>query len=204
MLAVMVGCSPLLLTACGGHDGNASGTVVTIEPTSYVTRPPVTTPPAPGASLPTGAQPGMVYEAQSGDYWNKIASMYQVSLDELTAYNDKTPQDDLYPGDQIKIPPNGIPPAAETESTDPNVITADGTTDPRDDAVTARTIDTSCAQGTYTIKAGDYPGKVAGAFDLTVEQLNAANQSTTGYGAFYEGLKIVIPCVDGGSDTTAA
>ena len=33
-------------------------------------------------------------------------------------------------------------------------------------------------------------------YDVSVEALDAANASTAGYGGFYPGLKIVIPCVE--------
>ena len=50
-------------------------------------------------------------------------------------------------------------------------------------------------RGTYTIEAGDTTRlKVAEKFDVTVEALDAANAGTAGYGGFYPGLKIVIPC----------
>ena len=51
----------------------------------------------------------------------------------------------------------------------------------------------NCSQGTYTIVEGDYIGKVASKFDVTVDALNAANASTPGYSSFYVGLEIVIP-----------
>ncbi len=51
----------------------------------------------------------------------------------------------------------------------------------------------NCGEGEYTIVDGDYEGKVAANFDVTVEALRAANASTSGYSAFYPGLTIVIP-----------
>jgi LysM repeat protein len=50
-----------------------------------------------------------------------------------------------------------------------------------------------CVEGTYTIQKGDIPINVAKNFDLTVDQLNAANANTKGYKAFPVGLKIIIP-----------
>ena len=50
-----------------------------------------------------------------------------------------------------------------------------------------------CVEGTYTIQKGDIPINVAKNFDLTVDQLNAANASTKGYKSFAVGLKIIIP-----------
>ena len=50
-----------------------------------------------------------------------------------------------------------------------------------------------CVEGTYTIQKGDIPINVAKKFDLTVDQLNAANANTKGYKAFAIGAKIIIP-----------
>ena len=58
---------------------------------------------------------------------------------------------------------------------------------------TAAGLADNCKAGDYTIEAGDTPIGVANKFDVTVDQLNAANASTSGYGAFYVGLVIVIP-----------
>ncbi len=51
----------------------------------------------------------------------------------------------------------------------------------------------NCDQGDYTIAEGDFEGKVATNFDVTVEALRAANASTPNYSSFYPGLVIVIP-----------
>jgi len=52
---------------------------------------------------------------------------------------------------------------------------------------------TSPTEQEYTIQSGDYEGKVADRFGITVDELRAANVATPGYSAFYEGLKIKIP-----------
>jgi hypothetical protein len=51
-----------------------------------------------------------------------------------------------------------------------------------------------CIPGTYEIEEGDFPLRVAEKFDVTVAALDAANANTDGYGAFFPGLDIVIPC----------
>lgn len=45
----------------------------------------------------------------------------------------------------------------------------------------------------YTIKDGDVPFTVANKFGITLDALNLANADTSGYSAFYVGLKIKIP-----------
>ncbi len=56
----------------------------------------------------------------------------------------------------------------------------------------------NCTAGSYTITADDTTRiKVADKFNVTVDQLDAANSGTNGYSAFYPGLKIVIPAKAG-------
>ncbi|MFM9037524.1 MAG: LysM peptidoglycan-binding domain-containing protein [Actinomycetota bacterium] len=45
----------------------------------------------------------------------------------------------------------------------------------------------------YTIQSGDVPFTVANRYGITLDALNLANVDTSGYSAFYVGLKIVIP-----------
>lgn len=45
----------------------------------------------------------------------------------------------------------------------------------------------------YAIKDGDVPFTVANKFGITLDALNLANADTSGYSAFYVGLKIKIP-----------
>jgi hypothetical protein len=55
-----------------------------------------------------------------------------------------------------------------------------------------------CVSGQYTIVETDMSRQeVAGKFDLTVEELDAANSLNTDYPAFYPGLVIAIPCPSG-------
>ncbi|MGE5211356.1 MAG: LysM peptidoglycan-binding domain-containing protein, partial [Acidobacteriota bacterium] len=91
-----------------------------------------------------------------------------------------------------------IPPGAKSVTAAATTDTGDTTTDDstETEAEPTETIPDAgdnCAQGTYTIVEGDYLGKVASKFDVTVEALNAANASTPGYSSFYVGLEIVIP-----------
>lgn len=45
----------------------------------------------------------------------------------------------------------------------------------------------------YTIQSGDVPLTVAKRYGITLDELSLANADTPGYGAFYPGLKIIIP-----------
>ena len=53
--------------------------------------------------------------------------------------------------------------------------------------------DRNPAEQEYTIQSGDYEGKVASRFGISVDELRAANVTTPNYSMFYPGLKIKIP-----------
>ena len=196
-----------LLAACGGDDGGTTGTLADLQPSSYVVREPATTTTtlAPGASVPLdeeGRSPvEQEYEVQSGDYPLLLVDRYCVTLDQLVNYNEWGSANAFPgPGTIIKIPPGACVPG-ETATTDapddPDETTAPPTgTDAPDEGTTATALPDNCIAGSYTIEEGDYPGLVAQKFDVTVDQLAAANANTAGYGSFYIGLEIVIPAAD--------
>jgi LysM repeat protein len=191
----------LLLAACGGSDEGASATTLDLSQssTAFVVRAPVTTV-APTDSVAAGGTTtgSQEYEVQSGDVPINVAKKFGVSLDDLIAFNEWASAAEFpFPGTVILIPPGGtvvtttIAGAAATGDT-----TAPGDTTGATEDTPADTIPDAgdnCAEGTYTIAAGDIPIKVAEKFDVTVEALAAANASTSGYSSFYVGLEIVIP-----------
>lgn len=185
----------LVLGACGGSDDGATQSTIALsqESTAFVVRPPETTV-APTDTAPveggiaTGAQE---YTIQSGDYPLKVANQFGVTLDELIAFNEWGGVAEFpYPGEVIKIPPGATAAGATTTVAAAPAAEAAATTQP---AVTIPDAGDNCGEGEYTIVVGDYEGKVAGAFDVTVDALRAANASTNGYNAFYPSLVIVIP-----------
>ena len=114
-----------------------------------------------------------------GVYSLKVADQFGVPLAVLLAFNGwATGSEFPFPGQDVKIPPGALPagPVGET-------IPDSGS---------------NCPAGQYTIEASDTARtKVAEKFDVTVDALDAANAGTSGYGAFYPGLKIVIPAKAG-------
>ena len=187
------------LTSCGDSDGSAqSATTVTIQPTSYVIREQVTTTSTPVANSANaeGRSPvEQAYTVQAGDYPVKIATLYDVDLDELRNFNQWEADFSDFPsvGETVRIPPDAKfinPNAPETteeatEDTEAN--------EEEDGSTTSTVLGGPCDPGTYTLEAGDYPGGVAEKFDVSVEALNQANAATAGYDVFYVGLDIVIP-----------
>jgi LysM repeat protein len=115
----------------------------------------------------------------------RIASNFGVTPEAIVAYNGwEGLEHALNPGDAIRIPPSDY---------DPNATTA-----PSPSAAPAGSDGPACADGTqqerYTISAGDTRGRVAARFDVTVDELDAANAGTEFYDAFVLGVEIVIPC----------
>lgn len=213
--------APVLLVAalagCGDDDdAGPGGTVAEIKPSTYVT---VTTLATGATTLPGGAptgEPGdttmseQTYEVQSGDFLSGIAADFEVEMDQIANFNnwaDGTAHP-LFPGDTVRIPPGAVIPAAADEEEEATDTTEEDSGSSNDDEAT----DTTEAdedpelcpdgepRGHYTVKAGDFPGRVAASLDVTVTQLNEANTNTPGYSGFIVGIEINIPC---GADIAA-
>lgn len=214
-----------VLAACGGSDGAAapSKSTVSLDTTAFATIPPATTSTVPDEAEPGGvSKVEQEYTIEKGDYPLGVADRFGVTVEELAKYNDisncTSQLCTTFPGigSTIKIPPNAIVPESEATSADTGggddgvrsvtggeEETADGSDDSGESADDEGSGDTipeagdNCQAGSYTIKDEDKSRiKVAEKFDVTVEALDAANASTSGYSAFYPGLQIVIPARD--------
>jgi LysM repeat protein len=192
----------VVLAGCGSSDGAGSpgATTVTINPTSYATIAPAITTTTLAAAEPN---PGDTVEVEQtytvvfGDYLIGIAKKFGVEATEVASYNEwpEGLNHPLNPGDIVRIPPGGKVPGESGESDTPTTD-SDGT--PTSTPSAAQTTTTlaggACPPGEYEITAEDTTRiAVANKFDITVEELDAANAGTVGYSAFYPGLKIVIP-----------
>ena len=188
----------VVLSSCGGSESGATQSTIDLSAasTAFVVRPPATTEP-PADTLAAGDPDAIVegtqeYTVQSGDAPYVLVTRFGVTLEDLLGVNEWTdPSQFPFPGTVILIPPGGKSVTAVTATTDSGTDTATDT-----EATPTETIPDAgdnCSQGTYTLVDGDYPGKVASKFDVTVDALNAANVNTSGYSAFYVGLEIAIP-----------
>ena len=198
-----------VLAACGGAELAVPSTDTEVEVTDYATLPPPTTTIPPTTTLPP--QPGSVltseatYVVVTGDYPFQVAARFGVDFEEFVALNGWTIEDGQVPdwpvpGTVIRIPAGATVPGG------PSVLepvpTTTSTTDPfasipPDSSVAPEpvtTVDNGVGCGTYEVMDGDYPVLVATKLNTTVEKLNDANEDTSGYGAFYVGLKINVPC----------
>lgn len=188
----------VVLSSCGSGESGATQSTIDLSAasTAFVVRPPATTEPV--DTLAEGDPDAIVegtqeYTVQSGDAWYVLVTRFGVSLEDLLGVNEWTDAATFpFPGEVILIPPGAKSVTAAPAATD----SGDTSTDVANSATPTETIPDAgdnCSPGTYTIVEGDYLGKVASNFDVTVDALNAANASTSGYSAFYPGLEIVIP-----------
>ena len=206
----------------GSAGTSSNSTILPLTPTNFATIPTVpattttTLPPAPGDAIAGET----TYIIVAGDYPSTIAQKFKVSFQDLLTLNGWTlsgNQVTNFPavGTEIKIPAGATQPGAATATGHHHGRRGRGdhhdggggsSQDDDHDGRPARRSTTTtaaastptnsagpCVEGTYTIQKGDIPINVAKKFDLTVDQLNAANANTKGYKSFPVGLKIIIP-----------
>jgi len=172
-----------LLSACGEGQSAAATTQLNLGAPAYATLavtqstlPASTTiPPLPGQRLSVEQS----YQILYGDNLLKIAGIYSITAELIAQANgwvDGTAHL-IYPGDIIKIPAGAIMPYPTTTT----IPTAPPTTEP-------------CVREKYTVQSGDSPSRVANKFDVTLQELGAANTKTQGYRNFVVGIEINIPC----------
>jgi LysM repeat protein len=188
----------LFLTGCGDDATGARTTLGTVQNTSYVVEPPITT--TTTTTLPTAVAPGQTvpgeqsYTVVAGDSVYKIASLHGIAPDALANYNDwpEGIAHNLLPGDVVRIPPGSQAPSASgsgSGSTGGDTGTSDGET-PATPTTAAADAGTGC---THTVVANDNPTRVANQYDVTLDELNNANVGNPAYTRFLIGDSINIP-----------
>ena len=186
VVLVAFGVGPLLLASgCGGSTPTGAGaTIANIQPTSFVSIPPATTtttttlPPQGNAAPGTRSPTEQSYEIKSGDSLGRIASMYDITLEQLVNYHQFADGANqlILPGQTIRIPPDALVPGTANE-TEPETGGDTGTdTEPETDGDTGNETETDTGVGcTHTIAEGEFPNRVADQYDITTEELFAAN-----------------------------
>lgn len=160
----------LVVTSCGGDTYGVATTVVNVTPTNFATIPPVSsTAPGTTTTLPENAVgEGTTYTVQAGDSPIAVANRYNISVSALLAYNGIVDASQFpYPGQTIKIPPNGVVNPGATNTTTP---TGGGT--PVNPALAG------CgtrAAGTYKVASGDSLYSIRKKFCVSLSALLSAN-----------------------------
>jgi LysM repeat protein len=164
----------LTATACAESAASPSVSTVAIQPSSYVTKPVVTTSSTVPGTVAEGRSPvEQEYVVESGDYPVLIAERFGVSLDELRNYNDWEDDYSDFPGagEIVKIPPGALIPEEEPETTASESTNTENT----GEESTSTVSNDPCATGTYEVEPNDYPILVADKFDVSLEALAEAN-----------------------------
>ena len=206
----------LALGACGGSDSaDPSLTTINLGSTAFVTRPPETTTTTIAGTIDESVAGEQEYTIQAGDVPVNVANKFGITVEDIGSYNGWASCTTTscgewpFPGTVIKIPPgaNNLAASAPTTQAGVEVVTggeaeqptpddtAPGDAAPGDTAVgdTIPAAGSNCEPGSYTIEDGDFEGRVAEKFDVTVEALREANAGNAEYNIFYPGLQIVIP-----------
>ncbi|MEM7339523.1 MAG: LysM peptidoglycan-binding domain-containing protein [Actinomycetota bacterium] len=133
-IALTVAALALIVAACGrtapddalddlGSDPDIAGVSIT-SPDAVVT----TVPLAEGETTTTTAPIApeeILYTVQPGDTLSVIADRYNVTTDDLAAYNGITDANDISPGLEIAIPPQPAP--VEVDVADPDAAEGEST-----------------------------------------------------------------------------
>jgi LysM repeat protein len=185
LVVASFGVAPLLLAAgCGSESTGSQATLANIQGSSYVTIPPATT--TTTVFVPTTTVPGVSAEAQSytvvaGDSVFRIASLFDVDPEVLANFNSwpEGIQHPILPGDVVNIPPGAAVPGVDASDDGPGADDDGG-------AVAGE----GC---THTIELNENPTRVARKYDITYEQLQAANPFMDFTTTFIVGDVLTIP-----------
>lgn len=121
----------------------------------------------------------IVYTVQPGDSLSEIARRYDVSLAELLAANDIPDPDHIRAGDRLTIPGGREPSELSgPEATNPALSTATQPT-------------TAGGSGLYQVKAGDSLYKLSRRFNVSENEIRAANDIAGD--TIYVGQQLTIP-----------
>ena len=159
--------------ACGGGDSDTSDAPdLSAIPTATL---PASLPEAQiiggGAVQPGGAN---TYTVREGDTLASIAEKLGVTLEALRTANPDVDPSALRVGDVINVPADAEAPPPEAAT--PEAPEEAPTAPPPTQAPAATNTPSSLGQ-TYIVQSGDVPVTIAEQFDITVEELVAANPS---------------------------
>lgn len=205
VLAALAVVPMVLASSCGSEATGARTTLATVQNTSYVVEDPVpTTAPPTTQPLPEGGGTAgqispteQLYTIVAGDSVSRIASIHDITMDVLVAYNAWPDGINhfLVVGEQVKIPPNSLIPGTGTADTgasggDTSTGGDTGSTDTTPDATEAPDAEVACE---HTVVEGDNPSRLADQYGVSLDELNNVNLDNPAYNRFLIGDKINIP-----------
>ena len=177
VIVAAFGVGPLLMAAgCGGTSATgAQATMARIQPTSFVELPPATTTTTTtisDADFEAGGRSPIeqTYTIRAGDSISRIASIHDITMEQLVNYNEWSDglNHFLVVGDPVKIPPGALIPGSASAS-------GSSSSDTGSDDSTGDDEESSGDGCTHTIVQGENPSRVANQYDITVDELRAAN-----------------------------
>jgi LysM repeat protein len=195
---VVAGALLLGLSSCGDDDDSAAVSTVQIRPSSYSIKEPATTTTVPTSAVAdakgrSAAEQTFIVKTSKDVPFN-IARRYDIKLEELRNYNGWAADFHDAPGIGGTV---RIPPGAKFIGPNATTTTAAGSTGDTTSSSGSATGSSAPAgdrcHPTYTVKAGDAPLVVTRKFNITIEQLNAANTDTPNWPNLYTGRKIKLP-----------
>jgi LysM repeat protein len=194
---VIAGALLLGLSSCGDDDNSAAVSTVQIRPSSYSIKEPATTTTVPTSAVADAqgrspAEQTFIVKTNKDVPFN-IAKLYDIKLEELRNYNGWAADFHDAPGigGTVRIPPGAkfIDPNATTTT----AAATGGSTSGSGSSPASSTPAGDRCHPTYTVKAGDAPLVVTRKFDITIDQLNAANTDTPNWPNLYTGRTIKLP-----------
>ena len=191
IVLALVASMALIAVACGGDDEDEATPEATVESTPIPTATPYARVPAPtivasatAQSEATTAPEDVEYVVEPGDTLSAIAERFDSSVEAIMLRNDIDNAALIFV-DQRLVIPEGSGPAED----------ATAAADEADDA-DADEADSSDGTGsqTYVVQAGDTAYGIALQFDITLEELAAANGTTVdGLTGLFVGDELIIP-----------
>lgn len=191
----------LVAAGCGGDDDDEEEpSETTTETTPIPTATPYASVPAPtivatatpqataDAGQTTASGDEVEYEVEPGDTLSAIAEQFDTTIECIMERNDIEDAAVIFVGQILTIPPGCVPEGSDTADSD---ATDDG--DDTGDSGGETTTDESGAQ-IYVVQAGDTAYGIALQFDVTLEELAAANGTTVdGLSNLFVGEELIIP-----------
>ncbi|MYE31850.1 MAG: LysM peptidoglycan-binding domain-containing protein [Chloroflexi bacterium] len=193
----------LIAAGCGGDDDDVeepsettteTTPIPTATPYASVPAPTIVATATPQATTDTGQTTAsgdeVEYEVEPGDTLSAIAAKFDTTIDAIMELNDIEDAALIFVGQVLTIRPGHVPEGSDTAGSG-----ADATDDGDDagDSGGETTTDESGAQ-IYVVQAGDTAYGIALQFEVTLEELAAANGTTVdGLSNLFVGEELIIP-----------